>query len=179
MFPSWDINYKTTRWNEPSLDFVFLSQSDSFVLVELKNLIPNRSSFLSAFCQVSHRAVQFADSFSKERLLKAFNFCMTGACHRTCADADATKALSERLKRLPNSVTKDRIYRVLAAIDFPKEHLALLEQFNGLSHSELSDVIGIPPKSAKERLRFSTMKGADYDPLRTHPASLYTVTFEK
>ena len=179
MFPSWDINHKTTRWNEPSLDFVFLSENGSFVLVELKNSIPNRSAFLSAFCQVSHRAVQFIHTFSSERLANAYKCCMAGACQRSLANPASLKRVSERLHRLSTSASADSVYRVIAAVDFPKSHHSLLDQFNGCSYLEMSNLIGLPPKSSKERLRFCEMADKDYDRLRINQVSLYPLKMEE
>lgn len=175
MFPSWDINYKTTRWNEPSIDFVFLSQAGAFVLVELKNIIPDRSRFLSAYCQVSHRAVQFVNTYSKERLQKAFDSCMQGACGRSMAESSATSRVATRLNNLSSSREDLSIYRVVAATAFPKKHEALLDQINGSSYSDMLRLIGVPTKTSKERQRFHALTARDYDMLRSNPVSLFSV----
>lgn len=175
MFPSWDINYKTTRWNEPSLDFVFLTQADGFVLVELKNVIPNRSSFLSAFCQVSHRAVQFVRTYNPERLQKAFRFCMEGACQRPAGDPASLARVSDRIAGLPTNLQVDKVYRVIAATEFPTSHGSLLDQYNSSSFEDLVTLIGEPAKSAKERRRFCGLERADFDRFRSNPVFLQKV----
>jgi len=175
MFPSWDINYKTTRWDEPSIDFVFLSQAGAFVLVELKNVIPDRSRFLSACCQVSHRAVQFVNTYSKERLQKAFDYCMQGACGRSIAESSATNRIATRLTNLSSSREDLSIYRVVAATSFPKKHEALLDQINGSSYLDMLRIIGVPTKTAKERKRFHSLAARDYDRLRSNQIALFSV----
>jgi len=175
MFPSWDINYKTTRWNEPSLDFVFLTQADGFVLVELKNVIPNRSGFLSAFCQVSHRAVQFVRTYTPDRLEKAFRFCLEGACQRPAGDAASLARVSDRIAGLPTNLQVDKVYRVIAATKFPTSHGSLLDQYNSSSFEDLVKLIGEPAKSAKERRRFCALESSDFERIRSNPVSLQKV----
>ncbi|MEZ0299624.1 MAG: hypothetical protein ACAI35_24480 [Candidatus Methylacidiphilales bacterium] len=175
MFPSWDINYKATRWNEPSLDFVFLSGGGSFVLVELKNGIANRSAFLSAYCQVSHRAVQFARTFSSQKLQKAYECCMSGASNRSAADPALRQGVSDRIRRISGAPPVRDIYRVIAAVGFPRARGSLLDQLNGCDYPELCAVIGTPPKGAKELMRFCAMTAADYDGIRANPVSLYHI----
>ena len=175
MFPSWDINYKTTRWNEPSIDFVLVTENCDFILVELKNIIPDRSRLVSAYCQVSHRADQFVRTYTKPRILKAYDQCMAGACGRFATDSLPSNR-AELLDMLPVSISPHSIYRVLAAVSFPKHSQNLVDDFNQRSHLELQDKFGKPPKTSKERNRFDAMVAADYDALRTNPVTLMTVS---
>jgi hypothetical protein len=175
MFPSWDINYKATRWNEPSLDFVFLDERGEFVLVELKNVIPNRSGFLSAFCQISHRAVQFIRTYSPDQLRKASSFCMDGACGRLGGIQATVSGTCRQMEELSLFTGPNKVHRVIAAAEFPKHTSTLLEKYNRSSFQDLVALIGVPAKSAKEKRRFCNLTETDFEAVRANGIVLYQV----
>jgi len=72
MSPSWLINDKNNKWNEPSIDFVFIDAKGQIWLIEVKRAIKTPRDAWSALCQVSHRAVQLQKSYSFAKLSSAY-----------------------------------------------------------------------------------------------------------
>lgn len=77
MFPSWKINDKKGKWDEPSVDFIFYSEGDNqFLCVELKNNLRFKKDLLSAYCQVIHRTIKFIKQYSIEKISSANKLCL-------------------------------------------------------------------------------------------------------
>jgi hypothetical protein len=72
MSPSWLINDKNNKWNEPSIDFVFIDANGEIWLIEIKRTIKTPRDAWSVLCQVSHRAVQLQKSYSFAKLRSAY-----------------------------------------------------------------------------------------------------------
>ncbi len=72
MAPSWLTNDKDNKWNEPSIDFVFVDDHGHIWLIELKKAIKTPLQAWLALCQVSHRAIELKKSYSFEKLKSAY-----------------------------------------------------------------------------------------------------------
>lgn len=129
MFPSWQINVNTGKWNEPSIDFVLFDGDQSFLCLELKNRINTRRDLLSAFCQVTHRASLFAESYSIEKIAGAFH-----ACRNSSSPERGGVSKTNKARVFPRSITVDR---AIMATSFPRDMSEHLAAWNSMNLSEL------------------------------------------
>lgn len=133
MFPSWSVNDKFSKWNETSIDFIFYSENKNlFLCVELKNNLKTKKELLSAYCQVTQRAVKFSEQFSIEKITNARNECFKNAPTKRGGPEKAKK-----LKIKENS----KVGRILIANNFLKNYEALIEEWNKLSYEELLELV--------------------------------------
>ncbi len=170
MFPSWEINHHTTGKWTPSIDFVFYADSSAFVLLELKDNIENYGEFLSAFCQVTHRASLFANTYSRERLLHAHTRCVEGAAGRR---NEAFQLLS--LATAPETISFGAVHRVIGAVSFPRCADTLLPHLNQASFSDLLTKLASRSQRSKEFRRFRDIAPSDYQALAASPAYAFSV----
>lgn len=75
---SYRINDARHRWNEPSIDFLFLDQAGRMVALELKRDIRTPREAWSVLCQVTHRAHVLAAGYEQARLEAAYIECHSG-----------------------------------------------------------------------------------------------------
>ena len=170
MFPSWDINHSSTRWNEPSIDFVFLTDAGAFVLLELKHIVTSYVPFLSAFCQVTHRASRFVSTYSRERLLHAHSHCEAGACGR---QNEAFQLLP--LATAPDTISFGAVHRVIGAVSFPRSADTLLARLNQASFPDLITELASRSQNSREFRRFRELAPTDYAALAASPVHVLSV----
>jgi len=170
MFPSWGINYHTTGNWKPSIDFVFCSDSGAFILVELKTIIKYPRDFKSAFCQVTHRASLFANTYSRERLLHAHTRCVAGAGERR---NEAFRLLS--LATAPATISLGAVHRVIGAVSFPRCADTLLPHLNQAPFSDLLAELPHSESKSSEFSRFREIAPSDYLALAASPAYVFSV----
>jgi hypothetical protein len=161
MFPSWGINDNKRKWNEPSIDFIFYSAENlTFLCVELKNVVKAQKDLLSAYCQVTDRAIRFQAEYSIDKITKAHSECMITAREERGQNYKIDNwSFSEK----PNFA------RVLMAISFPKSHEQILAHWNSLTYDDLLAFIS-GYSSNKEFDRFRSLS-------RNHYASLSSIQF--
>ncbi len=170
MFPSWDINHSSTRWNEPSIDFVFLTNTGAFVFLELKHIITSYVPFLSAFCQVTHRATRFVATYSRERLLHAHSHCVAGACGR---QNESFRLLP--LATAPDTISFEAVHRVIAAVSFPRSTDTLLARLNQASFPDLITELSSRSQNLREFRRFRELAPTDFAALAASPVHVFSV----
>ena len=134
MFPSWEINDNKTKWNEPSIDFIFFDNEQTFLCVELKNHIKNRKEFLSAYCQVIHRSAEFIKGYSPAKMLSARK-----ACFKTAKDLRGgnQQIVSDGIIFPENPFAE----RIIAAVSFPVRADEMLDELNSKSVEEIKTMI--------------------------------------
>lgn len=154
MFPSWSINNKNRKWNEVSIDFIFYSEfKNLFLCVELKNNIRSKKELLSAFCQTTHRAANFIEQYSIEKMLKARKECFE--------NANSNRGGKSSLKKITFK-TNPKIKRVLLTNTFPKNYKVLIEEWNNMDRTEILSIIK-NYKENKELKRFKLINNNSFE----------------
>jgi hypothetical protein len=78
MINSWEINDAHRRWNEPSIDFLFIDVDGNIWLVEMKRQIKTPRDAWSALCQVTHRAIVLGKTYSYSKLEFSYTAAYSG-----------------------------------------------------------------------------------------------------
>lgn len=129
MFPSWEINHKSKKWNEVSIDFIFFDGQETYLCLELKNNIKSRKPLLSAFCQTLHRTSLFREQYNPEKMRRVNKYCFD-------------KMHSYRVQEVENKVrTFDfpetaQVIPILAAREFPENGKSDISKWNDLGWNE-------------------------------------------
>ena len=174
MFPSWKINDKWTRFGEPAADFIFLTDSSDFVLVEIKAKALTKGTLWKAMCQVSHQAVLFAETYNIGRMISAVSACNAGAKGRVFRSGISPERLKELLVQKNANVSPMRIIRTIAAPGFPKTAESELKAFNSGTHS---DIVKFVSEYAQKGMfgRFSKVSPAAFQTISNEPIRLFTL----
>ena len=161
MFPSWDINDKRTKWNEISIDFILYSiDLNQFLCVELKNIIKGKKNLLSAYCQVTHRTINFIEQYDVEKLERARKICHS----TTIKERGGTQKTIDKIKF---SITPS-IKRVLMAKSFQSNTSDYIDCFNSLNRIDLQSEYSIY-SSNKEFDRFNTINEKQFEIIKHNP----------
>jgi len=170
MFPSWRINEKRKPPWTPSIDFLFLNETNQFVLLEMK-YNPSPGKLLKALCQVSTMAIQVQNSFTKERLTSAHSACVAKAGNRTFMAAHQEHLIHERI----HGVDLGRVYRIVASVRPEDKCRELLSEFNGLSHAQILQDMLMNRSRRRHFELFANLDPQQYEKLRVAPVRYLTI----
>jgi len=123
MFPSWKINDKNKKWNEVSIDFILFDGEQTFLCLELKNIIKGRKALLSAYCQVAHRTALFQAQYDTIKM---------GNLYQNCFDSSLSYRVRESISpsRRFNFPVIPNVIPVLAAAEIPNASLEMIAAWN-------------------------------------------------
>lgn len=151
MFPSWKINDNRAKWNECSIDFIFLTEDYRIVCFELKNKIKGKKNLLSAFCQISHRSLNFISGFNREKLYKSCIDCRKDAILERSVVNDVFDLDIESIPENP------KVISVIGAVDFPDDSNELINHWSSLDHADIVNICN-RYKPNREFLRFKELE---------------------
>lgn len=168
MTADWRMNKWGVRWS-PSVDFWFLDEIGRCWLLEFKPTLVNKATSWSALCQVTHRSVLFARTFSLARLEGIYTECnMTSprsTKHQTplplCEAHAEYFGLQNPLDMTAIGVSP--FQRVIAAQTLGDKFWQAATAFDGHTHSEVMELLnqtGLKvnfEKLREERTRFATL----------------------
>lgn len=133
---NWERNDAHGRFNLPSADFVLLNRRGRLVVLELKMRIRSPGECLRALCQVTHMAVQLAETFTLDKLAKLSVECRGDAS--TSSKSDPVELLREAHQKFfslsaPAPLVATEVRRTVAACEFGLQWASTLEFFTDSS----------------------------------------------
>jgi hypothetical protein len=130
MFPSWQINENSKKWNEKSVDFIMFDGISTFLCLELKNEIKGRQALLSAYCQAMHRTRLFKSQYRPSLMKNA---------HNACFDRNNSYRIQQidEIKRDFNFPAKADFQCVLAAAKFPANAAESFQEWRRMTKEQL------------------------------------------
>lgn len=182
MFPSWRINDAAKHWTEPSVDFVAVDRDGGLVAMELKPRVPGRKPAWRVLCQVTHRALLMARSFSPSKLDGAHEACWTGAHGRVSGmSGDSLETRHQALfgLREPVPLGGRPVGRAVVAASFGPKWDAVRGEFEVLTSDRLAIRLGelgelgdSAPSAARESRRLLGVMPWKRDELRSAVATV-------
>ena len=161
MAPSWGINDSRGFFGEPSVDFLAADRSGRLLAVELKLAIRGTRPAWRALCQVTHRAMRLAQTFSLDGLERAYLEAAGGLHGRV--GRQAVPSLAERHRQFFGLNSRPDFGvggfgRAVAALEFGPSWGLVLSEFNALAWPDLMTRLSEqgefePGRSHKEPLR--------------------------
>lgn len=172
MFPSWQINDESKKWNEPSIDFLLLDRQGGLIALELKRMVTAPRDAWSVLCQVTHRAQQMRTSYSYDRLEEAYAAAFSGDHGRALESRPASSSLADahasffELERplQPNDFNADEPGRIVAAWSFGESWPDISRQFHNESFENLCTFLesSYSFNKAREFERFVELTASDF-----------------
>ena len=170
---SWLINDARKKWNEPSIDFLAIDCSGSLVAIELKRSVDGSLPAWRVLCQVTHRAVELANSFSRERLDSAFRACASGDHGRVAPRDGSLRSELHRFYGRDVNPTPRAMRRAVAATRWSRHWAGIVDEFNELPAADLPDRLdalglldGTPKNREAERLASVSDLRTDLQPVQ-------------
>jgi hypothetical protein len=135
MFPSWEINNNKKKWNEVSVDFILFDGKETFLCLELKNILKGQKPLLAAYCQAVHRSNLFATQYHSDKIAKA---------HFACFDSMNSYRIREFSYPRREFIfpTHPTVKTVLAAREFPSNNEVSILKWNEMDWQSFKDEIG-------------------------------------
>lgn len=145
MFPSWETNYYKSKWDEPSLDFVFVDETGTLYALELKPEVQAPGAAWRALAQVTHRAALIHRSRTFEKLQMAFVLSRTHHSRNAPgASGDGLELLERHWEYfglgeplMAEAFTTGPVARVVGARRFGPSWAAVRERFTCESEVEI------------------------------------------
>lgn len=166
----WRINDASRHWDRPSIDFVCLDSVGRLVLIELKIAVTTPRQAWSALCQVTHRAVELARSYTPDVLDGAHRACRSGEHGRMSKQAvEPVGTGHARFFALnaPVELPGRPVRRVVAATTFGRAWTKVLDEFTTEGHAQVGEHLrrcystGSPAN--RELARFLALEAAQLD----------------
>lgn len=145
MFPSWLTNHHLSKWNEPSIDFVFADETGVLYAFELKRTVASPGDSWRVLAQVTHRAAKLHETRTFEKLQAAFALSRTHEARNTASTPGDHLDLLEHHRAFfalarplaPEAFTSRPVTRVIGAQRFGRAWQEVLERFTTASEAEI------------------------------------------
>lgn len=170
MFPSWRINEQRKPPWTPSIDFLFLNETNQFVLLEMK-CDPQPVDLLQALCQVSTMAIELRNSFTAERMISAHSACIAKAGNRAFSVSLEKHSIKDRI----NHIDLSSIYRIVASDRPEVKCRVMIDEFNRRSHAQIACEMLTRYTTRSHFELFSKLPPEDFEKLRIFPVRYLTI----